>query len=76
MAQYGIDVGENIVLEANLNYQVMGGDASNLVVGQNQMTDHPITEPIVGMVLLRVARTVQALQPAGRLRRGEPAAHE
>ena len=27
------------------------------------MTDHPITEPIVGMVLLRVARTVQALQP-------------
>ena len=63
MAQYGIDVGENIVLEANPNYQVMGGDASNLVVGQNQMTDHPITEPIVGMVLLRVARTVQALQP-------------
>lgn len=63
MAQYGIDVGENIVLEANPNYQVMGGDASNLVVGQSQMTDHPITEPIVGMVLLRVARTVQALQP-------------
>ena len=28
MAQYGIDVGENIVLEANPNYQVMGGDAS------------------------------------------------
>ena len=63
MAQYGIDVGENIVLEANPNYQVMGGDASTLVVGQNQMTDHPITEPIVGMVLLRVARTVQSLQP-------------
>ena len=63
MAQYGIDVGENIVLEANPNYQVMGGDASTLVVGQNQMTDHPITEPIVGMVLLRVARTVQAMQP-------------
>lgn len=63
MAQYGLDVGENIVLEANPNYQVMGGDASNLVIGQNQMTDHPITEPIIGMVLLRVARTVQALQP-------------
>ena len=63
MAQYGIDVGENLVLENNPNYQIMGGDASNLVVSQGQMTDHPITEPIIGMVLLRVARTVQAFQP-------------
>lgn len=63
MAQYGIDVGENMVLENNPNYTVMGGDASTLVIGQNQMTDHPIMAPIVGMVLLRVARTVQAFQP-------------
>jgi len=63
MAQYGIDVGENLVLENNPNYQVMGGDASTLVISQSQMTDHPITEPIVGMVLMRVARTVQGLQP-------------
>jgi hypothetical protein len=63
MAQYGIEVGENLVLENNPNYQIMGGDASTLVIGQNQMTDHPITEPIIGMVLMRVARTVQAFRP-------------
>ena len=40
------------------------------------MTDHPITEPIVGMVLLRVARTVQALQPRSRTLTWGAAAHE
>lgn len=63
LANYGIDVGENLVLETHPQYQLMGGDESYLVVTEAQMTDHPIMEPITGMVLLRVARTVQALQP-------------
>ena len=63
LANYGVDVGENLVLETHPQYQLMGGDESYLVVTEAQMTDHPIMEPITGMVLLRVARTVQALQP-------------
>ncbi len=63
LANYGVDVGENLVLERHPQYQLMGGDESYLVVTEAQMTDHPITEPITGMILLRVARTVQALQP-------------
>ena len=51
------------MLETHPQYQLMGGDESYLVVTEAQMTDHPIMEPITGMVLLRVARTVQALQP-------------
>ncbi len=63
LANYGVDVGENLVLENHPQYQLMGGDESYLVVTEAQMTDHPITEPITGMILLRVARTVQSLQP-------------
>lgn len=63
LANYGIDVGENLVLENHPQFQLMGGDASYLVVSSDQMTDHPITRPIQGMVLMRVTRTVQALQP-------------
>ena len=63
LANYGVDVGENLVLEKHPQFQLMGGDESYLVVGADQMTDHPITRPITGMVLLRVARTIQALQP-------------
>ena len=63
LAQFGIDVGDNLVFENHPQFQLMGGDASYLVVAENQMTDHPITQPIQGMVLLRVARTVQASQP-------------
>jgi ABC-type uncharacterized transport system involved in gliding motility auxiliary subunit len=63
LANYGIDVGENMVLENHPKFQLMGGDASYLVVSVDQMTDHPITRPIQGMLLLRVARTVQALRP-------------
>ncbi len=63
LANYGVDVGENLVLENHPKFQLMGGDASYLVVSVDQMTDHPITRPIQGMLLLRVARTVQALRP-------------
>ena len=63
LAQFGIDVGQNLVFENHPQFQLMGGDASYLMVAENQMTDHPITQPIQGMVLLRVARTVQATQP-------------
>jgi ABC-type uncharacterized transport system involved in gliding motility auxiliary subunit len=63
LAQFGVDVGDNLVFENHPQFQLMGGDASYLVVAENQMTDHPITQPIQGMVLLRVARTVQATQP-------------
>jgi ABC-type uncharacterized transport system involved in gliding motility auxiliary subunit len=63
LAQFGVDVGDNLVFENHPQFQLMGGDASYLVVAENQMTDHPITRPIQGMVLLRVARTVQATQP-------------
>jgi len=58
LARYGIDVGRNIVLESNPKYQLVGGDASYLLLDGAGFADHPITEPIQGMVMMRVARSV------------------
>ncbi len=58
MARYGISVGQDIVLEANPNYRMMGGDATYLVLPAQSMADHPITQPIRTMAVMRLARSV------------------
>lgn len=58
MARYGIAVGNDVVLEQNPNYQLVGGDMSYLVLDPSSFDLHPISEPIKGMTLLRLARSV------------------
>ncbi len=58
MARYGITVGRDIVLEANPNYRIMGGDASYIVLPAETMADHPITAPIRVMAMMRMVRSV------------------
>ena len=67
MARYGIVMARDIVLEANPNLKIMGGDASFLVLPAEAMADHPITAPIRSMAVMRMVRSVAAAQtaPAG-----------
>ena len=63
LARYGIDVGNDIVLESNPKYQMVGGDATYLVLDADSFTKHPLTEAAKGMVILRMARSVGAGNP-------------
>jgi len=62
MARYGIAVGDDIVLEQNPNYQLIGGDLSYVFLDGTSFDLHPITEKFSGMALLRIVRSVSALQ--------------
>lgn len=58
LARYGVKVGDDVVLEQNPNYQIMGGDPSYIILDKASFDMHPITEPIKAMALLRLARSV------------------
>ena len=53
LARYGVKVGDDVVLEQNPNYQIMGGDPSYIILDKASFDMHPITEPIKAMALLR-----------------------
>jgi len=61
MTRYGIKVGDDIVIESNPNYQVVGGDASYIILDPSSFAQHAITSPIKGAVMMRVARSVARL---------------
>lgn len=63
MLRYGIEVGDDIVLEQNPNFQMVGGDASYLILDATSFADHPVTRKIKGMILMRVARSVAEAVP-------------
>ncbi len=58
MARYGINVGDDLVLEANPNYQLVGGDPSYVLLDPDSFDFHPLTEAIKGGVILRLVRSV------------------
>lgn len=58
MARYGITVGNDAVLEQNPKYQLLGGDMSYILLDKESFDMHPLTEPITGMVMLSLARSV------------------
>jgi hypothetical protein len=64
MSRYGITLGRDIVLEANPQLRIMGGDASFLVLPAQSMADHPITTPIRSMAVMRMVRSVAQADPA------------
>jgi hypothetical protein len=63
LSRYNLLVGDDLVLEQNPNYQLMGGDLSYIVLSGDSFDFHPITNPIRGAVLMRVARSVVRLDP-------------
>ena len=58
-ARYGINIGDDLILEANPNYQLVGGDASYVLLDPESFDFHPITDAIKGGVILRLVRSVQ-----------------
>ena len=63
LGRYNIAVGDDLVLEQNPSYQLVGGDASYIVLAGDSFDFHPITNPIRGAVLMRVVRSVAQLDP-------------
>jgi len=59
LARYGLLLGDDIVLEQNPAYQLVGGDASYLVLDKQSFDFHPIVADLTGIALLRVARSVR-----------------
>ena len=64
LARYGVAVGDDLVLEQNPSYQVAGGDISYVFLDPQSLAPHPITAPVDGGLLLRIARSVAALDGA------------
>jgi len=58
LRRFGIRAGADIVLEDNPSYQLMGGDASYLILDQDSYEMHPLTESLRGIALMRVARSM------------------
>lgn len=58
MSRYGIAVGNDAVLEQNPKYQLLGGDMSYILLDKDSFDMHPLTEPITGMVMFSLARSV------------------
>ncbi|MCK6503002.1 GldG family protein [Myxococcota bacterium] len=56
--RYGLRVGQDIVVEENPKYQLVGGDPTYLVLDRESLPPHPLTEDVTGMAVLRVARSV------------------
>ncbi len=58
MARYGLSLSQDIVLEQNPKYQLVGGDASYILLDKEGLAGHPLTDALKGGILMRVARSV------------------
>lgn len=58
LLRYGVKVGDDVVLEQNPNYQLVGGDISYIILDRSSFAPSDFTEPIKGMAILRMARSV------------------
>jgi hypothetical protein len=63
MARYNIAVGDDFILEQNPNYQLENGDLSHIILDRASFDFHPVTNPLKGGLILRVARSVSILDP-------------
>jgi hypothetical protein len=57
-ARYGITVGDDLVLEASPQAQSLNGDYSYVILYPESFDFHPITQPIKGFTIHRLARSV------------------
>ena len=58
LRQFGVIVGDDFVLEQNPRYQLMNGDPSFVIVDNQNLQPHPITQVGDARVLLQGLRTV------------------
>lgn len=58
MSRYGIVVGNDFVQEQNPKYQLQGAGMSYILLDKQSFDMHPLSEPITGMVVLALARSV------------------
>jgi ABC-type uncharacterized transport system len=63
LSRYGVVVGNDVVLEQNPSYQLVGGDPSYILLDPQSFDIHEITQAIKGMTLLRIARSVAKGEP-------------
>jgi ABC-type uncharacterized transport system involved in gliding motility auxiliary subunit len=59
LARYGVKVGNDVVIEADPNRQVSGGDPTFVLLTEDSFDIHPVTQKIKGGVLMRTVRSVQ-----------------
>ncbi len=58
LARYGVKVGADVVVEADPNRQVAGGDPTFVLLTEDSWDIHPITQAMKSGVILRTARSV------------------
>jgi len=63
LERFGLLVGDDLVLEQNPSYQLMGGDLSYIILTEDSFDFHPIAEGFDGLVLMRDARSVSMAPP-------------
>ncbi len=63
LSRYGLRLQDDVVLEANPRYQLVGGDATWIVLDPDSFAPHALSEDLAGMVIFRLARSVGKADP-------------
>ena len=58
MGRYGLEVGDDLILESGPNAQVFGGDITYLLLSQDSFDFHPITSALSAYTMHRIVRSV------------------
>ena len=67
LVRYGVQIGNDIVLEDNPEARMMGLDPSFVLVTPDALDFHPVTDEIKGQLLFQAVRSVELIEevPAG-----------
>ncbi|MDP6935643.1 MAG: Gldg family protein, partial [Myxococcota bacterium] len=60
LTRYGITVGDDMIVEPNPNYQMIGLDWTDQLLDARSTDPHAVTSPLKGMLRLRLTRSVEA----------------
>mgnify|MGYP003951998073 CR=1 FL=1 len=66
LAAFGLEVGRNLVVEADPTRQLTGLDGTYLVLDESSFAHHEITRKLRHMVIMQGARSISATEVAGR----------
>ncbi|MBM74733.1 MAG: hypothetical protein CMK59_04985 [Proteobacteria bacterium] len=62
MERYGVLIGDDIILEQNPKYQMMGGDESYILLDENSFDFHPMIQHGSSMILMQGVRSVSTIE--------------
>ncbi len=65
LARYGVAVGDDVVVEDNPSYQMVGTDPTYIILDRQSFSAHPIVADHDALVVLRAVRSVGALEIEG-----------